>query len=56
MYIHPHTFAQVYKRQYTFGDTFDVPYSKKVWQGKFGEFGKSSMICQTKTIQISVYN
>jgi len=23
---------------------------------KFGEFGKSSMICQTKTIQISTYN
>ena len=24
--------------------------------GKFGEFDKSSMICQTKTIQISTYN
>jgi len=23
--------------------------------GKFGEFGESSMICQTKTIQISTY-
>jgi len=23
--------------------------------GKFGKFGKSSMICQTKTIQISIY-
>ena len=24
--------------------------------GKFGKFGKSSMICQTKTIQINTYN
>ena len=24
--------------------------------GKFGEFGESSVICQTKTIQISSYN
>jgi len=24
--------------------------------GKFGEFGESSLICQTKTIQISTYN
>jgi len=24
--------------------------------GKFGEFDKSSLICQTKTIQISTYN
>jgi len=24
--------------------------------GKFGEFGKSSLICQTKTIQTSAYN
>jgi len=23
---------------------------------KFGEFGESSLICQTKTIQISTYN
>jgi len=24
--------------------------------GNFGEFGESSLICQTKTIQISTYN
>jgi len=24
--------------------------------GKFGEFGESQAICQTKTIQISTYN
>ena len=34
-----------------------LPYSGKVWWGgKFGEFGKSSVIRQTKTIQISMYN
>ena len=32
----------------------EVTYSGKVWLGgKFGEFGKSSVIHQTKTIQIS---
>ena len=24
--------------------------------GKFGKFGKSSVICQTKAVQISIYN
>ena len=33
-----------------------ILYSRKVWQGKFGKFGESSMIHQTKTIQISIYN
>ena len=28
----------------------------KYGRGKFGEFGESSMIHQTKTIQISTYN
>ena len=32
-------------------------YSRKVWQDrKFGEFGESSVIRQTKTIQSSSYN
>ena len=35
----------------------DIPYSGKVWQGgKFGEFGESSMIRQTSTIQLSTNN
>ena len=28
----------------------------KFGRGKFGEFGKSFVICQTKTIQIGIYN
>ena len=31
----------------------EVPYSKNIGGGKLGEFGESSAICQTKTIQIS---
>ena len=31
-----------------------VPCSRNVWWGKCGEFGKLSLICQTKTIQISL--
>ena len=30
--------------------------AEKFGGGKFGEFGKSSLIYQTKTIQISTYN
>ena len=30
--------------------------ARKFDRGKFGEFGKSLMICQTKIIQISAYN
>jgi len=33
-----------------------LPYSRKVWLGEFDEFGKSSLIHQTKTIQIFTYN
>ena len=32
-----------------------VPYCSNVWWGKCGEFGKLSLICQTKTIQISLF-
>ena len=34
------------------------PYTNKLYciAGKFGEFGESSAIHQTKTIQISTYN
>ena len=32
------------------------PYSGNIWQGKFGKFGKSLAICQTKIILISSYN
>ena len=28
----------------------DILYSGKVWGGKFGELGESSMICQTKLV------
>ena len=34
----------------------NMPYSRKFGGGKFGEFGESSMIRRTKTIQISTYN
>ena len=33
---------------------FQLPYSGKVWRG--GKFGESSVIRQTKTIQISTYS
>jgi len=35
---------------------YEVKYLYYHIAGKFGEFGKSSVICQTKTIQISTYN
>jgi len=36
--------------------TYTVGFVKYCIAGKFGEFGKSSLIRQTKTIQISTYN
>ena len=33
----------------------DIPYGGKLWWGG-GNVGESSMICQTKTIQISTYH
>ena len=35
---------------------YKIPYSGKFGGGKFGDFGESSVIRQTKTIQISTYN
>ena len=56
------TYMHTYHTVHAYGMYIDIPYSGKVWKGeslegrKFGKFGKSSVIPQTKTIQISSYN
>ena len=54
IYIHTYTYMHAYMlgmKQY-----YNTVWRETLAGGNIGKFGESSVICQTKTIQISSYN